>query len=241
MRKDSPKPITVAEFHKEVEGIAQQLNRTARPYTPKLLALKDKLTTEKGCVRSGYFGVAFVIVICTFLSYNPDHSTLVDIACIAACLLGFMPLVLNLMFHLDTLTNKPSLWFNRPLNPQEEKEFVFFMKRQHILHFEFVQQALVRWMGQKETVGYREEWWVKQAYGDLKKLCYDLMANPDISSIDKQAALDHYSTQEHWSDGRAEILQQWQTLKIKAQANNQRHVLNSTTPQAGEAKAGRRL
>lgn len=241
MKDYSPKPITIDEFHKKVEGIAQKINRNARPYTPNLLVLKDKLTSEKGCVRSGYFGLAFVIVICTFLSYNPDHSTLVDIGCIAACLLGFMPLVLNLIFHLDTLINKPSLWFNRPLNFQEEKQFVFFMKSHHMLHLSFVQPALVRWMVQKDTVGHREQWWIEQAHIELKKLCDGLMVNLDIADMDKQAALDHYYTKDQWSDGRAEILQQWQTLKIQAKANGQRQELNSATSLVADKHPVRRL
>ena len=241
MKDYSPKPITIDEFHKKVEGLAQKINRNARPYTPKLWVLKDKLTSKKGRVRSGYFGLAFVIVICTFLSYHPDHSTLVDIGCIAACLLGCMPLVLNLIFHLHTLTNKPILWFNRPLNPEEEKQFVFFLKIHHMLQLSFVQPVLVRWMGEKDTVGYIEQWWIAQVHVEIKKLCDALMVNPDIADIDKQAALDQYYTKDQWSDRRAEILQQWQTLKIQAKANGQRQELNSATSLVADKPLVRRL
>ena len=233
-------PLSIEAFHKKAEKIAGTLNRPVRQYTPRVYQLEGLIHEKVTSKRVIYF-VSHVITLCMLValffhfSFPDDPSMLATIGytIFSILFLAAVTLIFANFFMLYSLshTKKPLLWFNR-----EAHMGTFFLclrsSNDALLSHTFIQQALLRWLGERDTLGEQEVFWMKKAHAQFRGLCQELAQNGDISEQDHFNAVGRYTSTEVIDDNSPEAL--WKRLQQQAIAVRDQQVLKRDTQVTSE-------
>ena len=233
-----PKPLTIEAFHNKVEKITRKLDRDVMAYTPKRYDLLDRFTSKKAILTwtVGFFVLALSLLpVLTigkpYFQQNPQTLFVLKIIYTTFVWLALTPLLLACIAGALGYTSKPPRGFNAPLSDRLTGKFIRFMQSEDALHINFIYHTLLRWMGQRSTLGEWESFLLKKHYLQFRKLCQQLFANSHLDPNERQKALEHYYEIEGtWSKNPYELHIQWQQFIDHAQSRYEQMSLNETTP-----------
>ena len=97
-----------------------------------------------------------------------------------------------------------------------------------LLTHTFIHQALIRWLGERDTLGEQEVFWMKKAHAQFRGLCQELAQNEAITVQDHFNAVGRYTSTLRMNDNNnPEAL--WERLQQQATAVRDQQVLKRDT------------
>ena len=237
MTTPSNKTLTVDAFHRKVGKIARTLDRPVRRYTPGWYKFKDFMEEQVTPNRVAFSSTALIflsvvsaLVLQYFFGDDPKVVNIYSYTLFSIAAIVLLPMLIATAFMAYSLARpfQPPFWFNCDASMGA---LFLSLRSNHdkLLTYTFTQHALLRWLGERDTLGEYEDFLLRQANYQFCDLSEELAQNDNISEEERFNAINRYISEERMMDDHHNQEAQWQGLQQQAKALRDHQVLKRDT------------